>query len=146
MKLHNTWNTFLNALYVKDFKCIICGKEIQENHNYCICNKCFKALPFIIKRCSICGGNIKSDLICTACKQRVEDITTNISVFNYKFPINHLITSLKYENKTYLAPYLSSFLVDKYIECNLKVDYIVPVPINRERFKERGFNQAELLC
>ena len=46
----------------------------------------------------------------------------------------------------YLVPYLAQFIADKIILENISFDYIVPVPLNENRQKKRGFNQAEVLA
>lgn len=37
-------------------------------------------------------------------------------------------------------------MLQKCIEANIIPDIIIPVPLHSARIKERGFNQAELLC
>lgn len=140
------FNKLLDNIFVNDFKCIVCGKEILRNSRYSMCKDCLAKLPYIKKYCEKCGESIVSGNLCLNCKRELPKITQNFSVFDYSKPINYLITNLKYDNKKYIANYLSNFLVDKFIESNIKVDFVIPVPISENRLKIRGFNQAELLC
>jgi ComF family protein len=54
---------------------------------------------------------------------------------------------LKIKKKTALADPLGRLIV-KYLEHNLDmkhIDIIIPVPLHESRYRQRGFNQAELL-
>lgn len=144
--LKEQFNKILDFLFVNDCKCIVCGKEIVKNSKYSMCKQCLDSLPYITKCCNKCGESIKSGTICLNCKQNLPKINRNFSIFKYEPPISTLITNLKFKNQKYLAKYLSNFLVDKFLEMEIEVDYIIPVPISEKRFKVRKFNQTELLC
>lgn len=59
--------------------------------------------------------------------------------------IKHLIRDFKYHNKRKLAPLFSKIMYDYIKELNLKEEYtIIPVPISKERRKERKYNHMEL--
>lgn len=144
--LKEKFNKLCDYLFVKDYKCIVCNREIVKNSRYSMCDKCLKNLPYITHSCNICGQSIKTGDICLNCKRKPPIVTKNISVFDYCKPVDSLIYGLKYGNKKYLANYLSNFLVDKFLESNITVDFVVPVPMHSFRLKERGYNQAELIC
>ena len=139
-------NKLTDYLFVNDYKCIICNREIVKNSRYSTCDKCLKSLPYITHSCNICGASIKQGNLCLNCKRGLPSIAKNISVFDYTNPIDMLVYGLKYGNKKYLAKYLSNFMVDKFLESGLSVDFIIPVPMHSFRLNERGYNQAELLC
>lgn len=139
---------FINVLYPKNIKCIICNSELSTNTHYSICDKCTKSLPFIRgKVCVKCGEPIVSDgSYCVHCKNEMPHFKMCRSVFIYRDPIKNLVRSLKYDNKKYLAETLSSFVASEFVNMAIDVDIVVPVPISEHRRKVRGFNQAELLC
>jgi ComF family protein len=60
--------------------------------------------------------------------------------------VRHAIHELKYRNLRATAPRLAAFLDDFLKENPLPGDVLVPVPIHPKRQRERGFNQAALLC
>ena len=146
MKIKEKLGKLFNCLFVNDYKCIICNREIQKDSRYSICQHCFDNLPTITKSCSKCGARIVSGKICLNCKTTLPLIEKSYAVFEYISPITNLVYRLKFNNERYLAKYLGNFLVDYYKNKKLKVDYIIPVPLNFIRLKERKFNQVELLC
>lgn len=139
---------FINYLYPKNIKCIICEAELSHNTHYSICDKCMDSLPFIVgKVCVKCGDPIKSDgNYCLHCKNDMPLFKMCRSPFIYRDPIRHMVRNLKYDNKRYLAETLSNFVVSEFVKMGVDVDMVVPVPISEHRLKVRGYNQAELLC
>lgn len=136
-------------LFVKDIKCIFCGKELNKTSKYGSCDECLLTLPFNNKKvCKICGEKITSLAdYCLNCKDNhYRYFTQARAPFLYEAPITTVIQNLKYFNGKYLAPNLSSFLVDEFVLSGWKVDLVIPIPLNKNRLKQRGFNQAELLC
>lgn len=144
-EIKQKFEKLLDKLFVKDITCIICGKEIVKDSRYSMCNKCKDNLPYIKCACTKCGADIPSGTLCLNCKRNLPIVEKNISVFNYVDPLTSLIYKLKYGNAKYLADYFGTFLVDKFVEQNIDVDILIPVPIHKIRLKERGYNQAELL-
>ncbi|MBR5517347.1 MAG: ComF family protein [Firmicutes bacterium] len=65
-----------------------------------------------------------------------------------------LIFNLKYDGKTYIARNIADILYDSMYKelaegrvCPLvEADYIIPVPIHKNRLKHRGFNQSEKIA
>jgi competence protein ComFC len=77
------------------------------------------------------------------------------SIFDYRDPaIKKSIWFLKYKNKKYLAEFFAEIIYEKIIEElseleifeNFKNPILIPVPLSKEKRKERGYNQTELLC
>lgn len=138
----------LETLFPSNLTCFICGEEVQDS-NFELCNKCEKRLPLVKKHCMKCGSPIYSDAThCLTCKSNKRFFDFARSAFIYKDGIAHAIQELKYENKKYLARPLAKFLEIQYLSVKNEikpVDYIVPIPLSKERFKKRGYNQAELL-
>ena len=64
-------------------------------------------------------------------------------------PVREVIHQFKYEQKVYLAPTLSEWMVPGLEDSRLRsppVDALVPVPLFSARQRQRGFNQARLLA
>lgn len=68
------------------------------------------------------------------------------SVSPYNGPVKNAIHKLKYDLDIGLGELLSRFLIDLYTQLSWKIDIIVPVPLNKKRHQERGFNQSSLLA
>jgi len=76
-------------------------------------------------------------------------------VYDYRHPaIKKSLWFFKYKGKTGLARIFSDILYEKMLEElseltvmeNFKNSLLVPIPLSPKRYKERGFNQAELIC
>jgi ComF family protein len=145
MKIKEFISKLLNKLYVKDFKCIVCHREIPSGSKYSMCEKCRLNLPTIKNPCNKCGGDISVGGVCTNCKSNMPMFDRNIVALNYVPPITTLIHKFKYDNAKYLHEPLGEILVDTYMSSGYNVDYIIPVPMHPNRRKERGYNQVELL-
>lgn len=143
-----TLNKLREFLFPEYDKCIICSCELNENKRYSICDDCLEKLPFIENHCClVCGCPLPNPVtVCIKCKEDRKAFEYNRSVFAYDSPLPILIQGLKYNGKKYLAKPLSKLMLDKFMEIEDKIDYIIPIPLNPKRLKERGYNQAELLC
>lgn len=61
--------------------------------------------------------------------------------------VKKLIKDLKYHNKKKLVSLFSEIMFDYMKEINLNKDYlIIPVPISKERLKERKYNHMDLVA
>ncbi len=139
---------FLDILYPDNFSCIICGDDIFNENEYCVCAECKKDLPFISgKVCKKCGLPINSMAnYCDRCQRNKHFFDKAIATFYYKDEIARCIKNLKFENCRYLAKYLAKFMADTLNANNIICDVIVPVPMHENRLRERGFNHSELLA
>lgn len=138
---------FGETLSPEGITCIVCGDELNQDYRHSMCPKCLDKLPKIKKSCAKCGREIFDDgSLCFDCKAGGMAYDKVYSVFNYEKEISSLIYRLKYGGEKYLAKYLARFMTDRLKEENVTFDYIVPVPLNKNRFASRGFNQADLLA
>lgn len=147
--LSNLWNNFLAALFPSDIKCIVCDNEIGETNKYSICEKCFNNLPFNDgKVCLKCGEKLSGlEDYCMNCKDNHDkSFLVARAPLLYDGVVRILIHGLKYNHNQYLGKYLGEFLVDEFVKYDLHADVVVPIPLNKERFKQREYNQAQLLC
>ncbi|MBP9479340.1 MAG: ComF family protein [Sebaldella sp.] len=72
----------------------------------------------------------------------------NIYYFwNYDKDFKTLVSTMKFKNKKGLAVEISELIKEGIIFVleKEKIDYIIPVPISKERKIERGFNQVEII-
>ena len=127
-------NRLLELLYPP--KCLICGNlyNINTKDTYYACKKCKIKLKY---------GMTDLKII----KIYDKNFDYLISPFIYKGEIRKLILDYKFNNKKYLYLLFSNILADvlyEYIK-EITIDYIVPVPISFNRYKERGYNQSYLI-
>lgn len=138
----------LNLLYPEKIKCISCSDELDEDNGFCLCEKCFEGLQFNNTFCQVCGTAIPDmGVVCEHCKSEKYEFNFSRSVFIYEDNIVGLIHNFKYNNAKYLKEPLSNMMLN-YFNSHpefLNVDFIVPVPLSAKRYKNRGYNQSELL-
>jgi len=102
--------------------------------------------------CCTCGKKIPSGIFCAECYARIEPASPTsfpylFSAVSYREPVISAIHRFKYRGEFFLAPHLAKFLVElcRRHKLNERIDCVVPVPLHPTRFRERNFNQSELL-
>jgi len=141
-------NYFFELLYPRHLTCVLCHNEVEDSE---LCDVCLGSIQFNTGRvCESCGRMILSGLyhICENCKMLDRYYDKGTSVVIYDEYVKKLIFNFKYHDKRYIAHTMASYMLKKVIELELEIDfdYIVPVPLHKERFKSRGFNQAEVIA
>ncbi len=131
--------------------CSICGAPNKEY----LCKKCENKLKQIeaISNYTINSDNkvLKRDEnseIEQSKKTETEYFENQIYGFIYEGVIRKLILQYKFGNKPYIYRTFKNFF-EKNEKLGLffkKYDIIVPVPISKKRFKNRGYNQSDLLA
>jgi len=122
--------------------CIGCGKFGDF-----ICVECSRKLPRLLPPvCQRCGKPEPSAHLCTECWKKHKGIDGIRSVFIFEGLIRTAIYELKYYNLRYICRILGKYMADYYRQNNLVGDYLVPVPLHAKRYKQRGYNQSELLA
>lgn len=106
------------------------------------------------QRCPICKKiSQDSSYICEECyftlrkKGKIKNIENYYYLYYYNDEIKRLIADFKLKNRKSLGKEISSIIKRPLTELILEkeIDMILPVPISKEREKERGFNQVEEL-
>lgn len=117
---------------------------------------------FYPKRCLLCGraGAVNEDELCADCAKLQPDIHVRFFALHagrrdytlecrapqrYKEPFRSSLWRFKFKNETKLAKPLAKLMLPA-IDKNRVWDCIVPVPISRERLKQRGYDQSVLLA
>ena len=120
--------------FVLDFfyppTCGFCGKL---NKNY-ICPKC--------------NLNIKKLMKCSKIKYKDKFFDELIYLFKYDGIIREMILDYKFNDKPYLYKVLSKLIIKNKKICGIieKYDIIIPVPMHKNKKKNRGYNQTELIA
>ncbi|MEZ5306378.1 MAG: ComF family protein [Pyrinomonadaceae bacterium] len=145
----NLLNPVLSLLF-PEF-CSICGAVADEYSNGAICAVCWFETEVFDPRaacCPKCGRlhpkaptNIKS--LCTQCADLHFDKARSCG--RYGGALAELI--LKAKHKPHYPAKIYDLLAEAYLSGTLDPsDIIIPIPLSKRRFFERGFNQAELLA
>lgn len=138
-----------DSLFPTGLKCIGCKCELDYTQINGFCGNCYKNLPFINgKVCIRCGKPLSDgyDNICYNCKNTNYHFEKMTAAFEYKDIIKSLIYKYKYGNAVDLSLYFSEFLARKLASMDCKIDYITFIPLHKNRYKQRGYNQSELLA
>ena len=102
--------------------------------------------------CVICG-KIHKNWICEKCKIKIKHFEKfeykngMFYCFEYKDVIRKLLLQYKFFNKSYISYFFANeiFSNKKVSEIVKSYDIIIPVPLDKEKLKIRGYNQTELI-
>lgn len=102
----------------------------------------------VVKPCEIACEQCKSDLPEKCYKKRVGGGYKVFSAVSYKDKFSDAILRLKFGKKKQYAYQLAMLMTEKLKAeiADVSFDTITFVPLHPETFKERGFNQSELLA
>lgn len=109
--------------------CGICKIKINQNNT---CEKCRNILQYTLKK-ELCVRNL--DLY----------VDQLLSLFVYRSLIRNRILHFKFDGEAYVADTFAELLSKAIEENGIVGDVLIPVPIHRKRYLERGYNQSELL-
>ena len=134
-------------IFVDKYNCIVCDKELREQSRYGLCPECLKEMTFVKDRmCKKCGRlQINEADYCLTCQNHLRHFDFARSCVVYDDKAKEIVRGLKFGHKKYFAKYVSNFLIDRFEECfaDFDIDYIIPIPLMKNRQEERGYNQAE---
>ena len=151
----NAWATAaLDLLYPA--LCPVCDHVLDAGRRAPLCRECWAAIERIGPPCCVsCGLPLPSfepppdvaSLRCHACRVDPPPFDYAGTAGAYAGVLREALHALKFRGKRALARPLASLMFE---QCGAllgpDVDALVPVPLARERERERGFNQATLLA
>ena len=118
-----------------------------------ICDDCLRKVIFIKPPiCRVCGkprDKYFAGDLCEDCSKEGMPFEIARSVVLYDGVIKEAIHKFKFEGKKALSPILGRFLVEHLDRGEIpvkKIDVVIPLPLSRKRFRQRGYNQTELLA
>ena len=110
--------------------------------------------------CGICG-KLDEKSLCKKCEMKLQKLKNInfqdfrdqnynelISIFSYEGIIRSNILNYKFKDKAYMAKTFAKFITnEKNVFEKIKTyDTIIPVPISKERMKQRGYNQSLIIA
>ena len=117
--------------------CFLCRGAARE----LVCAACDAELPRLGgARCPRCALESPGGLVCGRCLREQPAYDATRAALAYEFPADALVQALKFRGELALAPLVAA-LLEQSLD-NERIDYIVPVPLSRERLRRRGYNQA----
>ncbi|MCT4614507.1 MAG: ComF family protein [Marinifilaceae bacterium] len=130
----------LNLFYPR--LCINCSKALLESEYY-ICLHCLYDIPK--------SNNLpKADNLIEQKfwgLAKIEQAGT-MFIYNKGNSIQNLLFALKYRGKSKFGVFLGELLGHEIKKSGrfTNIDYIIPIPLHRKKFKLRGFNQSSMIA
>lgn len=140
---------FLNTIIRHLFPslCLSCKKIISNGF---FCPTHWKDLEFITNVCEICSGELSQlveDIrICSKCLIKTPRYQKLIASLKYNKLAKKLISDYKYRDRISLSLFFTSIIKNKIKEIDDNIDYIIPVPLHKNRLISRRYNQSAIIC
>ncbi|MFK8018113.1 MAG: ComF family protein [Gammaproteobacteria bacterium] len=126
-------------------RCVICENPATW-HN--LCAQCHRDLPVAHSACQRCALPLpEPDARCGACLLHTPVWDNAASAFDYRFPVDLLVTRTKFNGRLDMARALGHASAHQFqIAHPVNADAILPIPLHWRRRWQRGFNQAAVLA
>lgn len=129
--LGRLWNALLELLYPPGILCLCCDRAVAPDAQDGLCDACIEAL----------------DELEAQREPQVMELAPGISyaaaAYPYTAQARRLVINLKYNHMRDAAVPLARAMAMLPGE---EADLLVPIPTTKKRFRERGYNQAQVLC
>lgn len=131
----------LDALFPR--YCLGCNRPGSYLCHDCLTND---ALPLEPPWCDRCGLPSRDAGPCLFCRDHPLLLEGLRSLYAYQGVPRDAILNFKYKGLRAVGEELGGLLASFLRTHPLPVDMLVPVPLHQRRQRERGYNQAEILC
>lgn len=130
--------------------CLLCDEPAEPGHPP-ICSPCETDLPWLGSHCRVCALPLPvADMSCGACLGKPPSFSRVEAPWRYAFPVDSLITRFKHQSHWPIGHLLGELLAEHlrhaFDEGLTRPDLLLPVPLARQRQRQRGFNQAAMLA
>lgn len=119
--------------------CLLCEARLSSVDGL-ICPRCDQELPLLdqpLKSAERLDAHTATEL----------HFSHSFAVFEFSDAVQQLIHDMKYHNMSRLGFYLGKRMAQRMPEDLVtSIDAVVPVPLHPVRYRERGFNQSEMLA
>jgi ComF family protein len=140
--------------------CRLCGAPLIRISRLPVCEECLAAIrPIEGGTCAVCGERISSsyahvsnagEVRCGLCQRMEPPFVRATAYGSYDSGLRELIHLLKYEQirpaANVLGRMLAEAIEDLLPSFGSAPVVVVPVPLHRDKLRQRGFNQAELIA
>lgn len=120
--------------------CLVCLRVLEEDDRH-LCHACWNSIP-LITRTHHLYSETRSRLLMDG---KVSGLVS-VFVFEKQGAFQAIAHALKYEGFQSAGRMIGGTLGEHMTEWGIKVDVLIPVPLHRAKFRERGFNQAECIA
>ncbi len=123
--------------------CLNCGAAGEDGIDFC--SRCYQNLPWIEFACKRCALPLatESASICGACSNRKIYFDQAFVPLLFDEFVRDAIHQFKFNHKLNYGKLLATLLLRQILLHQLTLpDVLIPVPLHRNRIRNRGFNQA----
>ncbi len=151
--LYEVWKgverNLLGILYPS--RCPFCDGVLGISNCIGICSNCEKEVEFVKEPyCKKCGKPIENEVdeLCVDCMERKFSFEYGHAVFVYNYSMKNAVARFKYNGRYEYAEYFAGQAVKMYENWINKIspDALIPVPIHKSRYRQRGYNQAQVIA
>lgn len=152
------WKELRDRAASRGYVCDACGAEVFEYPFRRLCDVCESEMwKNEQKICEKCGRKTVADGVCLTCKSGAPKFVKGFSPFVYKGKTAALVNRIKLGDRR-LAYYFGEKMAELFFTRFEKIEefrengrgtrplLILPVPMEKEKQKARGYNQAEDLA
>lgn len=130
-------------------RCPICDRPVDKMGKY-ICKNCKPKIRYVKSPyCFKCGKPLKDNAreYCTDCQKAAHLFDRGRAMYEYE-TVKEAIYRFKYEGRKEYATFFGRQMAGKFSQeiSEWKPDALIPVPLHKDRLKERGYNQSALLA
>lgn len=138
---------FLPILYPRH--CPVCQSLLP--YGKYICDKCIATLPFVAEpACLSCGKPVShsEQEYCYDCRNFPKSFCSGLALLVYNETTRPIMAAFKYKNRRMLSQFFAQEIYARHKEDILlrRPQLFVPVPIHRNKRRQRSYNQAALLA
>ena len=121
-------------------RCLVCGEAGEGGRD--LCGECFDALPWSRHACPRCGlPQASASAECGDCLRSPPPYTATTAVWAYGFPLDRLLPRFKFHADLAAGRQLAELMSPVFAAAPRPLA-LVPVPLHRQRLRERGYDQA----
>lgn len=146
-RLESAEKVLLDLLY--PLRCPICDNVAETGVPICL--ECRKKVGKIKEPvCKKCGKPLENQRVeyCFDCERKVHSFIQGKALWIYEKEVKASLYRFKYQNKREYAVAYAEETAKQYENWIRKrqIEVIVPIPLHRNRQKQRGYNQAEVFA
>jgi ComF family protein len=135
------WTRNIQALLYPP-RCTLCDGDGAEDLD--LCAGCRADLPRLRHACARCAAALPRSAavdLCPDCLRRPPPFTAAHAPLHYAPPADWLIVQLKFHRRLSHARLLGALLASHTADSE-RPEALIPMPLHRRRWRERGYNQA----
>ncbi len=154
MEIKSLGRGLISLLFPSD--CKVCHHPLEPLNCSFICEDCWNKVKWLeVPYCSRCSKPFPpslasqgiSQFLCSECRKEKSYFEKIFVPTLYEGAMKEAIHLLKYRKKTGMVAPLEKIMRRYFDHINFPhLDLVIPIPLHRKKFRERGFNQAELIA